>query len=160
MVDPISMIVIALATGAAAALKPTAEQAIKDAYAGMKTLIQDKYKNVSIDMLENDPTSQARQNILQQDLEKTDASKNEEVLRKAQVLLKAIENKAPEVASEVGVKLEDVKGGASLKIEDIIATGSGVDLNKIEIQGDIEIRKVRAGQKPTSFQEESNDPKH
>jgi hypothetical protein len=33
------MIVMALAAGVAAALKPTAQQAIQDAYLGIKTLI-------------------------------------------------------------------------------------------------------------------------
>ena len=41
--DPISIIITALALGAAAGLKPTAEIAIKDAYAGLKKIIQDKY---------------------------------------------------------------------------------------------------------------------
>ena len=39
--DPITIIVTALALGAAAGLKPTAEQAVKVAYAGLKKLIQD-----------------------------------------------------------------------------------------------------------------------
>jgi hypothetical protein len=159
MTDPISMIVIALATGAAAALKPTAENAIKDAYDGIKKLIQSKYERVSIDMLENDPTSKERQEIVKQDLNKTDAGKDEEVLRQVQVMLQAIENQAPEVAKEVGVKLEDIKGGASLKIKDIIATGTGVDIKKADIVDNIEIIKVRAGQKPDSSQEESDSPK-
>ena len=159
MTDPISMIVIALATGAAAALKPTAENAIKDAYDGIKKLIQSKYERVSIDMLENDPTSKERQEIVKQDLNKTDAGKDEEVLRQVQVMLQAIENQAPEVAKEVGVKLEDIKGGAYLKIKDIIATGTGVDIKKADIVDNIEIIKVRAGQKPDSSQEESDSPK-
>jgi hypothetical protein len=41
--DPITLILTALVTGAAAALKPTAEQAVKDAYAGLKTLLQRKF---------------------------------------------------------------------------------------------------------------------
>ena len=32
--DPVSIVVSALVAGAAAALKPTAEQAVKDAYSG------------------------------------------------------------------------------------------------------------------------------
>ena len=37
--DPVSVIVTALAGGAAAALKDTASQAIKDGYAGLKALV-------------------------------------------------------------------------------------------------------------------------
>ena len=39
--DPVTIIVTALALGAAAGLKPVAEQAVKDAYAGIKTLKSD-----------------------------------------------------------------------------------------------------------------------
>jgi hypothetical protein len=34
MIDPLSLIVTAVALGAAAGLKPTVEQAVKDAYTG------------------------------------------------------------------------------------------------------------------------------
>jgi hypothetical protein len=37
--EPVSLIVTSLALGAAAGLKPTAEQAIKDAYGALKSLI-------------------------------------------------------------------------------------------------------------------------
>ena len=47
--DPtITIIVTALVAGAAAGLKPTAEKAIKDAYAGIKALIQRKYGDVGL----------------------------------------------------------------------------------------------------------------
>jgi hypothetical protein len=41
--DPITVIVTALATGAAAAAKETASEVIKDAYHGLKALIQRKF---------------------------------------------------------------------------------------------------------------------
>jgi hypothetical protein len=37
--DPLTSLVTALATGAAAALKPTVEQAVKDGYTALKGLI-------------------------------------------------------------------------------------------------------------------------
>jgi hypothetical protein len=42
-VDPISLIVAALTAGAAAALKDTAGSAVKDAYAGLKTLLRRRF---------------------------------------------------------------------------------------------------------------------
>ncbi len=45
MIDPISAIVATLAAGAIAATKDTASQAIKDAYAGLKALIQRRFAN-------------------------------------------------------------------------------------------------------------------
>lgn len=66
--DPITMIVSAIALGAAAGLKPTAEQAVKDAYAGLKALIQLKYANVSLAPLEEAPESEARRAVVEEDL--------------------------------------------------------------------------------------------
>ena len=40
--DPISLIVAALAAGASAAVKDTAGQAVKDAYSGLKALVKRK----------------------------------------------------------------------------------------------------------------------
>lgn len=144
--DPISIIVTALVTGAAAALKPTTEQAIKDAYAAIKALIHRKYAGVNIAVLENDPASQARQGVIKEDLEKASAGQDEEVLREAKALLDAIEAHAPEVPKAVGLDLQDIKG-ASLTAERILAEGrhaTGVKVKGAQIQGDIAFRDVTA----------------
>ena len=44
--DFINIIVSALASGAAAGLKPTAEKIVKEAYSGLKGMIKKKYNNV------------------------------------------------------------------------------------------------------------------
>lgn len=142
--DPVSSIVTALVTGAAAALKPTAENIIKDAYAGIKTIIQRRYGRVSVDMLESDPSSETRQSIIKQDLEKAGAAVDNELLTQAKALLDAVLRYDPGITAAVGVDLDDIKG-ASLKISDIVATGTGVKARKADISGDIEIKGVRAG---------------
>ena len=44
--EPVTTIIAsAIALGAAAGLKPTVEQAIKDAYDGLKRLIVDRYRD-------------------------------------------------------------------------------------------------------------------
>jgi hypothetical protein len=45
IMDPVTLIVTAIVAGAAAAAKPTAEQAVKDGYAGLRTLIRRKFAN-------------------------------------------------------------------------------------------------------------------
>ncbi len=142
--DPITILVTALVLGAAAGLKPTAEQLVKDSYAGIKRVIQDKYGQVNLDLLEGDPTSEARRDVVKEDLAKAKVDQDEEVLRQAKALLETIEKHAPDTAEAVGVDLEDIKG-ASLKIEDIIASGTGVKVRKADVRGDIEIKGVRAG---------------
>src|SRR5260370_3897391 len=106
--DPISIIVMALVSGAAAALKPTTEQAIKDAYAGIKGLIQRKFRRVDVAVLETDPASKARQAVVQQDLEKAGAGQDENLLRKAQSLLDAIQTHSPDVPNSTTLDREAV----------------------------------------------------
>ena len=144
--DPISIIVMALVAGAAAALKPTTEQAIKDAYAGIKGLIQRKYGHVDVAVLETAPASKARQAVIKEDLEKTDARQDEQLLREAKALLDAIQAHASDVSKAVGVDLEDIKG-ASLSAERILAKGShatGVKAKGLDIEGDIRFSDVTA----------------
>lgn len=143
--DPISVIVMALATGAAAALRPMTEQAIKDAYAGMKTLIGRKYGSVNVAMLESDPTSKPRQDVIKEDLEKTNAKQDEELLSAAKALLDAIQAHASDAPATVGLNLEDIKG-ASLSAERILAEGShatGIKVKGAEV-GDIRFSDVIA----------------
>jgi hypothetical protein len=142
--DPISIIVTALATGAAAGLKPTAEKVIQDAYAAIKALILRKYGEMSVDILERDPASPAKRSVVKEELEKTDAGNDQEVLAQAKAVLDAVQKHAPETAGKIGVELEEIRG-ASLRISDIIASGGGVKVRRAEITGDIEIKGVRAG---------------
>jgi disulfide oxidoreductase YuzD len=137
-------IVTALVAGAVAGLKPMVSQAVKDGYERLKALIKRKYSNVSIDQLEADPTSKARRAVVEEDLQKTEVEKDPELLQQVKALLDAIQSQPPEVVSAIGVDLHDIKG-ASLTIEDVTASGTGVKADKIETSGDITIRGVRAG---------------
>jgi len=137
--EPVSTtIVTALALGAAAGLKPTAEQFVKDAYNGLKDMIKSKYRHVNFELLESDPASKSRQSVVSEDLEKTDAVRDEEILQKVKHLLEAIRAGAPQAMAAIGVDLEDVKG-ASLRIGDIISSGTGVKVKHSEFSYDIEI---------------------
>lgn len=142
--DPISIIVTALVLGAAAGLKPTAEQAVKDAYTGLKSLIQRKFTQVNIELVEDDPKSQSRQNVVKEDLVKVNADQDIDVIKAAQALIETVSKKEPDTAIAMGVNLADIKA-ASLRLRDIIATGTGVNIQRSEFVGDIDIQQVRAG---------------
>ncbi len=124
--DPISMIVMALVTGAATALKPTAEQVVKDTYAGIKNLILSKYKSVGPDvtMLETDPASKKRQELIKESLEKTGAGQDEKLLHNAQALLNAVQAHAPDVPRAVGIDLKDIKVATSINVGKLLAEGN------------------------------------
>jgi hypothetical protein len=143
--DPVSVVVTALVAGAAAGLKPAAEQAVKDAYAGLKTLIQRKWQHVSVSQLEANPTSEARQAVVKEDLAQANAADDRDLLTAADKVLDAVAQHAPEVAKSIGVRLEDIKSGGSLRIRDVVAGDAGVDVRKADVHGDIDISGVRAG---------------
>jgi hypothetical protein len=142
--DPLTSLVTALATGAAAALKSTVEQAVKDSYAALKKLIQRKYTQVQVDQLEINPSSKNRRGVIEEELKVAGADTDVEVLQLAQALLDAIRSSTPETASSIGVELKDIEG-ASLTIRRVIATGTGVKVEKGTFDNDITIEDVKAG---------------
>jgi hypothetical protein len=147
--EPISAtIVTAIALGAAAALKEVSSQAVRDAYAGLKTLIQRKYAKVPLAQLEENPASKARRAVVEEELTAAGAEHDEELLQHAKAVVEAVQEHAPEAAAAIGVDLEEVKG-ATLRIADVIASGTGVKVRKGEFTGDLDISGVRAGQPGT-----------
>ena len=102
--DPLTSLVTALATGAAAALKSTVEQAVKDSYAALKKLIQRKYTQVRVDQLEINPSSKNRRGVIEEELKVAGADTDVEVLQLAQALLDAIRSSTPETAASIGVE--------------------------------------------------------
>lgn len=142
--DPISLIVTALSAGAAAALKPTSEKVVKDAYEGLRTIIRDRYSKASssVESLESKPDSELRRGVVKEDLEEGEAAADADLLRQAQQVLEVVQRLAPEAATAAAVDLEKIRTGASVNIEDIVATGTGVRLRDADVGGDINIRGV------------------
>ncbi len=142
--DPIGIIVAALAAGAVAGPKPTAEQAVKDAYAGIKALIQRKYGSVDLSAIEKKPESETKRASVAEDLTDAGAAQDADLLEQAKALLHAVEQYDRGAAAAVGVDLEQVKA-AALKIQKVAAAGTGVRVRKGEFTGDIDIGEVQAG---------------
>jgi hypothetical protein len=146
---PIEIIIAALVAGAVAGLESTAEQSIKDAYANLKNLLQSKYASVNIDLLENDPASEFRQGVIREDLMRTKASKDEEILRHAQALLIIVQDRAPETLSKIRINLGTTEVSRSFRIKDIdVRKGGDVEINSEELSvgGDFEIGGLMAGE--------------
>lgn len=147
--EPVTTIVTALALGAAAGSQSMAEKAVKDGYEGLKAIIQRCYQTINIQPLEEKPKSKARQNVLIEDLTDVEADQNQEILEQAKMLIERIQNLSEAEVPAIGVKLEDIKG-LNLNIEDIIASGTGVDVKGAELKGNINIKGVRAGQRDST----------
>lgn len=142
--DPVTAIVAALALGAAAGAKEVATQAVKDAYAGLKSLIAHRYPKVEIAALERAPESSARRSVVEEDLQAAAAGTDAELATLARRLVELIEQHAPATAAAIGVDLKDV-AAANLRLADIEAAGTGVRVERATVSGDIEIQGVRAG---------------
>lgn len=86
-------IVTALVVGAAAAAKDVASTAIKDAYAGLKRLISDRYQKAGplVEAIEGNPSSRPEQQVLANQLDQQGASADADLKNLAGQLLAAIE---------------------------------------------------------------------
>lgn len=142
--EPVSIIVSAIAGGALAGLKPTAEAAVKDAYAGLKALLFRKYGSVDVAPIENKPESQAKRDSVAEDLKDAGAERDAELLQAARALLELIQSRAPETGPAIGVDLEKVTA-AALRIREVESDGTGVRVRDSNFAGDIDIGSVRAG---------------
>ena len=143
--DSIAIIVNALAAGAAAGLKPTAEQAIKDAYSGVKKFIQFKYGTLSLEALEQKPDSEAKQASVAEDLVELGARDDNELLMNAKSLLDAIKLHDPDVAAKLNINLEEVDA-AYFKLNVAAAAGDiNVGIKKSKFNKGINLEGLTAG---------------
>jgi hypothetical protein len=143
--EPVSAIVLSLALGAGAvAGKEVVSALVKDAYAGLKSLIASRYPKVSVAQLEQAPGSKARRAVVAEDLASAGADRDVELAAAARQLLELVERHAPAAVTAVGVDLQDVEA-ANLRLGDIVASGTGVKVEKGKFTGDIDIHGVRAG---------------
>jgi hypothetical protein len=143
--DPITIIANALAAGAAAGLKPTAEQVIKDMYASFKALIQSKYGALSLEALEQKPESETKRASVKEDLADADADKDNELLDRAKSLLDAVKLYEPSTAAMLKINFEEIEA-AFINIRNAIAEGD-VDINvkKGTFSGGINVEGLAAG---------------
>lgn len=143
MIDPVTLIVTALALGAAAGVKDTASQTIKDAYSGVKTLILRRYGDIGLDALEKKPESQAKRDSVAEDLADIGAGKDKELLIQAKALAQLVKQYAPNTAAEINIKLADLEAIGSFRLSDLAASGSGakvdIDVQRVKVGGDFEI---------------------
>ncbi len=126
--DPLSIIVGALVTGAAVATQATVPQAIEDAYAGLKALVVHKFGASSavesaMRGVEKQPDSEARRDVLREELEGAGVAQDAEMLQRAQALIALIRQQAPAMAEKYSAVLTD--GGAIARGPGARAAGAG-----------------------------------
>lgn len=138
--DPVTMIMTALAMGAASGAPSVGAQAIKDAYAGLKTLIVRRFGNrpdvqKAVDDLEKKPESAGRKATAEEELKEAGAGNDAEIIAAAQALLKALKDHGVVGAQNFNAHAE---GGSTLVQgnDNTVATGGSV-IAKVKVKGDI-----------------------
>jgi len=91
--DPLTIIVAALSAGATAAAKDTASQAVKDAYAGLKSIIQKRFADKSkpeLVLKQHEADPKTWEKPLRKTLEDAKTDQDPQVLESAQKLLELV----------------------------------------------------------------------
>jgi hypothetical protein len=110
--DPISLIVAALAAGASAAVKDTAGQAVKDAYSGLKALVKRRLgsSEMAQEVVErHEQSPEVWEKPLEEELGKAGLADDEEVIRLAQELM-AKQDPSGAAAGKYNVTISGGKG--------------------------------------------------
>lgn len=140
--DLVTVVVTAVALGAATGLTEASTQSVKDAYEGLKSLISRKYREVDVSGVERKPDSETKRASLAEDLRDSGAAGDTELGEAAAVLLEAVRQHAPQAV--IGVDVEGLVA-AALSISDVESAGGGVRVKNSRIAGPAEISGVRAG---------------
>jgi hypothetical protein len=100
--DSKSTLTKALAAGAIVMFRPnlmerpaSPQREIDQAYLDLKELLQEKYEQIDVDILDFGPGSAERQQAIAQKLQDSGASEDEEILRQAQIVLDLIREEDP-----------------------------------------------------------------
>src|SRR5260221_5729544 len=98
--DPVSVVLAALAAGATAAAKDAASQAVEDAYTGLKALVKKRFEKkpqAEMVLAEYEKDTNTWEKPLQKSLVETGADQDEAIIRQAQQVLKLVN---PQQASQ------------------------------------------------------------
>jgi hypothetical protein len=115
--DPITLIVAALAAGAASGLTDTASSAIKDAYAGLKALVRKKLGGgASTDMIlaEHEQAPQTWKDPLAAKLAGAAADQDDSLIAAAQALMSLVDA----AGAQAGKYSVDARGAQGVQIGD------------------------------------------
>lgn len=113
--DPVSLIEVALASGAVAGVKDTASSAVKDAYEGLKTMVKARFAGhprAEVVFAEHEAAPETWKEPLTSEL--ITAGVDAEMVAAAQALMQLIDD----AGSQAGKYKVDVRGGQGVQIGD------------------------------------------
>jgi hypothetical protein len=143
--EVLTVITAALAFAGGEAAKTVVAESVADAYRAMKEFLSRKYPEVDLTPVEKVPESKSRQAVLVEDLTNSNAAADPDFSPLAKRVVDAVAIEMRKSGPVTGVQL-DYFEAASLRIDDVIATGTGVLIKKGRIAGPAEFTRVRAGE--------------
>lgn len=142
--DPVTFIVSAVALGAASGLTESAKAAVTDTFGCFLRLIRERYAKAGLEPVLDHPESPHKKGSLEEDLREAGAADDAELLAAARAVVE--DDRIKQAAAQVvAVDLTEIKAQA-LTIVDVRSTHSAVRVHKAEIEREINIRDVRAGE--------------
>ena len=119
--DPVTLIVTALAAGAVLGLKDAASAAVKDAYAGLKALVKKRFAGRpkgELVLAEHEAAPQTREGPLAAELAAAGADRDSELVAAAQALMRLVDEEGFE-AGKYNVKYQvDARGSQGVVVGD------------------------------------------
>lgn len=149
IVAAITAIATAVSAGALVVVKDTAAQGVREVYTRLKTLIHERFPRIDLALVEQKPDSQARQDVLREDLERERVFEDKDVLTAAQELL-ALIAKLPDAERTIGLLWENVQVGIA-ELGEIHAEGRAIGAEFVGGRFDkVIVSKVYASEKASS----------
>lgn len=140
--DPITLVVTAIALGASAGLNETAASAVKDGYATLKAVLG--RRQVDVTNVEQAPESLSERVALRETLAERSNVVDEEVLAAARHLTEAVAEHDAAVGRIVGVDLADIQA-EFLRVGSVASSGDGIRVRTARLSGGLSIDRVEAG---------------
>ena len=115
--DPVTLIVTALAAGAAAGLKDSASSAVRDAYAGLKALVKNKLRgrpDADMVLARHEEAPKTWRAPLEAELLEAGADQDPNLAQAAQVLMNLVD----EAGARSGKYAVDARGAQGVQIGD------------------------------------------
>jgi hypothetical protein len=115
--DPITLIVTALAAGAALGLKDTASAAVKDAYNGLKALVKKRFAgrpDAELVLTKYEKAPETWQAPLTAELDQAGADRDADLVAAAQALMSLVD----EAGTRAGKYTVDVRGAQGVQVGD------------------------------------------
>ncbi len=144
--EPISALVTIIAAGAASALRETASQAVKDAYAGVKAILAHQLKSYA--GLEAAPRDEDKKKAVADELKNSAANDDSNLLEQIKTLEAALRADPQGSLQKSGVSIEDLNAANDILIKDV-KYGQYFKVHRvISRTGKIEITGVSGGTDP------------